>query len=143
MDKPLSVRSTAPVSSPEERFDQAAKRMANLKDQYGPYIIMYLGLKEELDAATDAMKQAILEGRSDPYEGAWGKIKVATRNVREFNVDLLEATLPPGIYDEVVERKVSIKKLDEAIASGEVDRAKVEAATTTRETFYASARLSV
>ena len=143
MDKPLSVRYTGPLSSPEERFDQAAKKMAELKDKYGAHIILYLGLKEELDAATEAMKRSILEGRSDPYEGAWGRITVAKRNLREFNVDLLEATIPPGIYDEVVEQKVNVKRLDEAIARGEVDREKVEAATATRETFYASAKLSV
>lgn len=129
--------------TPLERFDLACERMAKFKDQHGPFLILYLGLREALDAATEEVKEMVKAGELEPYDGRWGRVALGTRKVREVNLALLEATIPNGVYEDVVETKVNLKKLDDAVARGEADREKVEAATSTVEVPYASAKLSV
>jgi hypothetical protein len=118
-------------------FDSICRQLAELRENNPVVLEAYDGLQKRLKAATESLKLALLDQGIDPrWDGhrltEYAAVTAGVRNERSVeNLDMLAALLPAGLVDEVIERRVSFTRLDEAIKRGEVREDRVEPAIKT------------
>lgn len=125
-----------------KQWQSVAQELSDFKVKNGQFVVQYVGLTERFDAATERLKDVVLES-GEQINDRFGTFTIEKKVSRKADAKLLETLLPAGLVDEIIESKVSLKRLDDAVARGEVDGKKVSQAITTEEINYVKAKLTI
>lgn len=128
-----------------QSYDVICDDIAALREKNPGVLEAYSALMDQLEEAAAAIKKEVVkdfihfpEWRNGKLISKYAVVKAVVRQQREANLEALEALLPAGLVEDIIERKVSLAKLDDAVKRGEVDIKKVKSAITVKESVSLS-----